>query len=48
MENIFFVLSPAGFEDFFRQIGTPKGQPFKQKPKEDFGAICRKFGMVFK
>lgn len=46
--HMLFGFSPAGFEDFFRQIGTPKGQPFKQKPKEEFDSICRKFGMVFK
>jgi len=45
---LLFGFSPAGFEDFFRQIGTPKGQPFKQKPKDEYEAICRKFGMVFK
>ena len=43
-----FGYSPAGFEDFFRQIGTPKGQPFKQKPKDEFNSIATKFGMVFK
>ncbi len=50
VENVFLVFgySPSGFEDFFRQIGTPKEQPFKQKPKEEFDAICQKFGMVFK
>jgi mannose-6-phosphate isomerase-like protein (cupin superfamily) len=26
-----FGYSPSGFEDFFRQIGTPKGIPFKAK-----------------
>ena len=43
-----FGYSPAGFEGFFREIGTPKGQPFKQKPKEEFDAISKQYGMVFK
>ena len=43
-----FGYSPAGFEDFFREIGTPKGQTFQQKPKEEFDVIAKKYGMVFK
>ena len=31
-----FGYSPAGFEDFFRQIGTLKNVPFKAKTKEEF------------
>ena len=49
-DKVFFQFgySPAGFEDFFRQIGTPEGQRFKQKPKEVIDAIAGKFGMVFR
>jgi len=43
-----FGFSPAGFEDFFREIGTPKGQEFKQKSEEERNAIAKKYGMVFK
>jgi len=43
-----FGYSPAGFEDFFRQVGTPKGLQFKQKPKDEFDNITKKFGMVFR
>jgi len=43
-----FGYSPAGFEDFFREVGTPKGQEFTPKPKEEFDAIAKKYGMVFK
>jgi len=43
-----FGYSPAGFEEFFRQIGTPRGQEFRQKPKTEFDEIARKFGMVFR
>ena len=48
--NAFFSFgySPAGFEEFFRQIGTPRGQEFRQKPKTEFDEIARKFGMVFR
>jgi len=44
----FFGYSPAGFEGFFRESGTPKGQPFKAKPKPEMEAIAKKYGMVFK
>lgn len=43
-----FGYAPAGFEDFFRQIGTPKGTPFKAKPAEEFKAVAAKYGMVYK
>lgn len=43
-----FGFSPAGFEDFFREIGTPKGQEFKQKSEEERNTIAKKYGMVFK
>ena len=43
-----FGYSPAGFEEFFRQIGTPRGQEFRQKPATEFAAIAKKFGMVFR
>ena len=43
-----FGYSPAGFEDFFRQIGTPKGMPLKAKTKEETLLIAEKYGMVFK
>lgn len=43
-----FGYTPAGFEGFFKEVGTPKGQLFKQKPKEEFDAIAKKYGMVFR
>src|ERR1700712_2445153 len=30
-----FGFSPSGFEDFFRQIGTPQGTAFKAKPQDE-------------
>ena len=43
-----FGFSPAGFEDFFRQIGTLKGTPFKTKTHDEVASIAKKFGMVYK
>jgi len=43
-----FGYSPSGFEDFFRQIGTPKGIPFKAKSKVEILSIAEKYGMVYK
>lgn len=45
--SFFFGYSPAGFEDFFRRIGTPKGQVFKAKEKTEIDEIASKYGMVF-
>jgi mannose-6-phosphate isomerase-like protein (cupin superfamily) len=43
-----FGYSPAGFEDFFRQIGALKGLPFQAKSKEEIVNIARKNGMIYK
>jgi len=43
-----FGYTPSGFEGFFKEVGTPKGQPFKQKPKAEVDAIAKKYGMVFR
>jgi len=43
-----FGYSPAGFEDFFRQIGTPKGIPFRAKTTQEISLIAAKYGMVYK
>jgi len=43
-----FGYSPAGFEDFFRQIGTAKGLPFKPKTRQEIISIAEKYGMVYK
>jgi mannose-6-phosphate isomerase-like protein (cupin superfamily) len=43
-----FGYSPAGFEDFFRQIGTAKGVPFKAKTPGDIVSIAEKYGMIYK
>jgi len=43
-----FGYSPAGFEDFFKQIGTPKGLTFKAKTAQEISLIAGKYGMVYK
>ncbi|HEY8780737.1 MAG TPA: cupin domain-containing protein [Mucilaginibacter sp.] len=43
-----FGYNPTGFEDFFRQVGTPKGQEFKQLIPEERIKIAEKMGMIFK
>jgi len=43
-----FGYSPAGFEGFFREVGTPVGQPFIQKTRDERRAIARKWGMIYK
>jgi quercetin dioxygenase-like cupin family protein len=43
-----FAYSPAGFEGFFREVGTPVDQPFVTKTLEEKVAIRKKWGIVFK
>ncbi len=43
-----FGYSPAGFEDFFRQIGTIKGTTFKAKTEDEIKALAKKLGMIYK
>lgn len=43
-----FGYMPAGFEGFFREVGTPIGKPFVAKAKEQRKAIAAKWGMTYK
>lgn len=43
-----FAYTPSGFEGFFREVGTPAGQPFVQKTMEERRAIAKKWGMIYK
>jgi mannose-6-phosphate isomerase-like protein (cupin superfamily) len=45
--HLTFGFSPAGFEDFFRCIGTIKGTPFQRRTPEESRAIADAYGMVF-
>ena len=43
-----FGYSLAGFEGFFKEMGTPVGQPFTEKRMEERRRIAAKWGMVYK
>jgi len=43
-----FGYTPSGFEGFFREVGTPVGQPFIKKTMEERRAIAKKWGMIYK
>ncbi len=45
---LIFSFSPAGFEEFFKQIGTIKGAVFKAKTPIEINSIAKKYGMVYK
>lgn len=43
-----FAYTPAGLEQYFREIGTPKGQPFKKVTPEERKTIGLKYGLIRK
>jgi mannose-6-phosphate isomerase-like protein (cupin superfamily) len=43
-----FAYSPAGFEGYFREVGTPAGQPFIKRSLEERRPIAKKWGMIYK
>ena len=43
-----FAYSPAGFEGYFREVGTPLGKPFVKRTLEERRPIAKKWGMVYK
>ncbi len=43
-----FIYAPSGFEGFFREVGTPIGQPFVRKTMNERRAIAKKWGMIYK
>ena len=43
-----FAYTPAGLEQYFREIGTPKGQPFKKISPEERKIIGLKYGLIRK
>jgi quercetin dioxygenase-like cupin family protein len=43
-----FGYSPAGSEDFFKELGTAADKPFVEKTTEERKAIAKKWGMVYK
>jgi quercetin dioxygenase-like cupin family protein len=46
--GLFFGYSPAGFEGFFKEVGSPVGQPFVEKTLDQRKAIAKKWGMIIK
>ena len=43
-----FGYSPAGFEDFFKEVGSPADKPFVEKSMDERKAIAKRWGMVYK
>ncbi|MGZ5192033.1 MAG: cupin domain-containing protein, partial [Flavisolibacter sp.] len=43
-----FQYSPAGFEDYFIENGTPVGQAPKERTAEEYAIAEKKYGMVYK
>ena len=49
-ENLLMVFqySPAGFEEYFIENGTPAGMPAKERTEEEYVIAEKKYGMVYK
>lgn len=49
-ENLLMVFqySPAGFEEYFIENGTPRGMPAKERTQEEYEIAEKKYGMVYK
>lgn len=43
-----FGYSPAGFEGYFRENGTPAGMTAKERTKEEYAITEKKYGMIYK
>ena len=43
-----FGYSPAGFEGYFKEVGTPVGKTFSPKTLDERKIIAKKWGMFFK
>jgi mannose-6-phosphate isomerase-like protein (cupin superfamily) len=42
------IWSPAGFEQYFKEVGTPPGEGQRAPSAEELAAAARKYGMVFR
>ena len=49
-ENLLMVFqySPAGFEEYFIENGTPVGMQAKERSEEEYALSAKKYGMVYK
>lgn len=43
-----FSYSPAGFEGYFRELGSPAGTPWQPKTKKEFEKLDKKWGIVYR
>lgn len=43
-----FSYSPAGFEGYFREFGSPAGTNWQPKSKEEYFKLNQKWGIVYK
>jgi len=43
-----FQYSPAGFEEYFIENGTPAGMPAKERSDEAYALTEKKYGMVYR
>lgn len=43
-----FQYTPAGFEEYFIENGTPVGMPAKERTPEEYKATEEKYGMVYR
>lgn len=46
--RMMFSYTPSGFEGYFREIGAPKGKQWKPLSSEEFDAIDKKYGIVYR
>ncbi|MBD3401598.1 cupin domain-containing protein [candidate division GN15 bacterium] len=42
------IFTPAGFEDYFREIGVKPDQPWKGLSREEWDKIDRRFNVVYR
>lgn len=46
--SMVFSYAPAGFEGYFREMGSPAGTPWQPKTKEFYNQLNEKWGIVYK
>jgi len=46
--SMVFQYSPAGFEEYFIENGTPVGMPAKIRTEEEYAMTEKKYGMVYR
>jgi mannose-6-phosphate isomerase-like protein (cupin superfamily) len=46
--QMIFQYSPAGFEEFFIENGTPVGMPAKERTEDEYAMAAKKYGMVYR